>query len=162
VSALATAAERIPGTTVETSCTVALLKPDAVRRRLVGSLLREIEIGSPTLYIGDMRKGVLEREEAEEFYAEHMSREYFAPLVDFMTSGPIVALTLTTLGGVGAVGAVGAWRDLMGHADPAKRLPNTIRGRWAGGFALENLVHGSDSTLSYLREYMQLKKWGLL
>jgi nucleoside-diphosphate kinase len=131
--------------------TIALLKPDAVRRRLVGRLLYEIE-KSP-LQVEKMRLTQFGREEASEFYAEHEGREYFEPLVAFMVSGPLVALSLI------GDDAVRAWRTLIGHSDPRLRHVLTLRSRYAAENAL---VHGSDSPTASLREFMQLRNWGCL
>ena len=123
--------------------TLVLCKPDAVRRRLVGEIVRRIEAKGLTLRALELR--TLDRSTAEQHYAEHDGKPFFGELVDFITSGPLVALVAE---GPRAHEAV---RALMGVTDPVKSAPGSIR----GDFALEigqNLVHGSDSPESANRE----------
>jgi nucleoside-diphosphate kinase len=123
--------------------TLILVKPDGVRRGLVGEVVSRIERKGLTLVALELR--TLERSVAEQHYAEHTERPFFGELVDFITSGPLVALV------VEGPRAVEACRSLIGATDPVKSAPGTIR----GDFALEigeNLVHGSDSPESGVRE----------
>jgi nucleoside-diphosphate kinase len=123
--------------------TLVLAKPDAVARGLVGEIVGRLERKGLTLVAMELR--TLDRSTAEQHYAEHDGKPFFADLVDFITSGPLVALVAE---GPRAVEAV---RGLMGVTDPVKSAPGSIR----GDFALEigeNLVHGSDSPESAARE----------
>ena len=123
--------------------TLILVKPDGVRRGLVGEVLGRVEAKGLRIVALEMR--VLERETAEVHYAEHHQKPFFGSLVDFITGGPLVALV--------AEGdrAIEAFRGLAGATDPVKATPGTLR----GDFALEvqdNIVHGSDSPESAERE----------
>ena len=123
--------------------TLVLIKPDAVERGLVGELLARFERRG--FRIRGLRQMVLERERAETHYAEHSERPFFGELVDFITSGPLVAIALE---GEGAVASV---RTMMGTTNPLDSAPGSIR----GDYALElsrNIVHGSDSAASAERE----------
>ena len=123
--------------------TLVLVKPDAVARGLTGEIIGRIE--RKGLKIVGLEQRVLDRSTAEQHYAEHDGKPFFGELVDFITSGPLVALVAE---GPRAHEAV---RMLMGVTDPVKSAPGSIR----GDFALEigqNLVHGSDSTESATRE----------
>ena len=126
-----------------TESTLLIVKPDGVRRRLVGEVLRRVEAKGLTIESMDLR--VIERSVAEEHYGEHREKPFFGELVDFITGGPLVAIVAE---GPRAVEAV---RGLMGVTDPVKSAPGSIR----GDFALEigqNLVHGNDSPESATRE----------
>ena len=125
--------ERTRGT-MET--TLVLLKPDAVRRNLMSEIIGRFERRGFTFR--GMRLLQLDRATAEKHYAEHSERPFFGELVDFITSGPIVALALE---GNGAVATV---RDMMGKTNPLDSAPGTIRGDLALELA-ENIIHGSDS-----------------
>jgi nucleoside-diphosphate kinase len=128
---------------VATERTLVLVKPDGVRRGLVGEVLRRLEAKGLTLVALELR--TLARETAEEHYAEHRERPFFGELVEFITGGPLVALVVE---GPFAVTGV---RRLMGVTNPVEATPGSIR----GDFALEigqNLVHGSDSPESATRE----------
>ncbi|TXH40813.1 MAG: nucleoside-diphosphate kinase [Actinobacteria bacterium] len=123
--------------------TLILIKPDGVARGLVGEVVRRIEAKGLVLEALELR--VLEREVAESHYAEHKDKPFFGELVDFITSGPLVA------GVVSGRGAITSWRTMMGATDPLKSAPGTIRGDLATELA-ENVVHGSDSSESAARE----------
>jgi nucleoside-diphosphate kinase len=126
-----------------TERTLVLVKPDAVRRGLIGDVIGRIERKGLTIRALQLR--TLDRETAQQHYAEHDGKPFFAALVDFITGGPLVAVVAE---GPRAVEAV---RALMGVTDPVKSAPGSIR----GDFALEigeNLVHGSDSPESAARE----------
>ncbi|HEY3805967.1 MAG TPA: nucleoside-diphosphate kinase, partial [Kofleriaceae bacterium] len=120
-----------------------LVKPDGVRRGLVGEVVARLERKGLTLVALELR--TLERAVAEEHYAEHTEKPFFGELVEFITGGPLVALVAE------GPRAVEAARGLIGATDPVKAVPGSLR----GDFALEigeNLVHGSDSPESAARE----------
>jgi nucleoside-diphosphate kinase len=123
--------------------TLLILKPDAVRRGLVGEILRRVE--SKGLRIDELRMIRIDRDLAEEHYAEHRDKPFFGELVGFITSGEVIVARL-----VGEQ-AVSVLRTLMGPTDPATAPPGTIRGDF-GTVITENLVHGSDSGDSAERE----------
>lgn len=117
--------------------TLAIIKPDAVDRRLVGQILARIEDAGFT--IRAMRLQHLTKREAEGFYAVHRERPFFTSLTDFMSSGPSVVLALD------APDAIGKWRTLMGATDPTKADARTLRKEF--GTSIErNATHGSDAT----------------
>jgi nucleoside-diphosphate kinase len=123
--------------------TLVLVKPDGVRRGLVGEVISRLERKGLTLVAAELR--TLDAPTATRHYAEHEGKPFFTGLVDFITGGPLMALVVE---GHRAVEAV---RTLMGVTDPVVAAPGSIR----GDFALEigeNLVHGSDSTESAARE----------
>jgi nucleoside-diphosphate kinase len=123
--------------------TLVLIKPDAVRRGLAGEILRRFELRG--LEIREARLLTVDRELAGEHYAEHAEKPFFAELVEFITSGPTLALVLE---GEGAIATV---RTTMGATNPADAGPGTIRGDLALSMP-DNLVHGSDSAESAARE----------
>lgn len=116
--------------------TLVLLKPDAVQRRLIGSLVARFELKG--LQIVGMRLVHASKELAEKHYDAHRDRPFFPSLIQFLTGGPTVALALQ---GPNAVAIV---RNLMGLTDGAKSPPGTIRGDYSISVQ-NNLVHGSDS-----------------
>ncbi|HVW43833.1 MAG TPA: nucleoside-diphosphate kinase [Amycolatopsis sp.] len=128
--------------------TLVLVKPDGVKRGLVGEVISRIERKGLTLAALELR--TVARSVAEEHYAEHKDKPFFGDLLEFITSGPVVALA------VEGPRAITAFRQLAGGTDPVeKATPGTLR----GDYALEtqyNLVHGSDSAESAERE---LKLW---
>jgi nucleoside-diphosphate kinase len=123
--------------------TLVLIKPDAVRRGLAGDILRRFE--QRGLAIREARLLTVDRALAEEHYAEHAEKPFYGELVDFITSGPTLALVLE---GEGAIATV---RTTMGATNPADAGPGTIRGDLALSMP-DNLVHGSDSSESAARE----------
>jgi nucleoside-diphosphate kinase len=123
--------------------TLLIVKPDGVRRALVGEVLRRVE--AKGLRIAELEMTTIERSLAEEHYGEHREKPFFGELVDFITSGPVVVARLD------GENAIEVWRTLMGPTDPAKAPPGTIRGD-LGLIITENLVHGSDSPASAERE----------
>jgi nucleoside-diphosphate kinase len=123
--------------------TLVLIKPDGVARALIGEVVGRIE--RKGYRIDRMELQTLERAVAEQHYAEHVERPFFAELVDFITSGPLVAMQ------VSGEGAIAGMRSLMGATDPIAATPGTIRGDLATLIG-ENIVHGSDSTESAQRE----------
>jgi nucleoside-diphosphate kinase len=123
--------------------TLILVKPDAVARGLIGEVLARIERKGFRVEALEMR--TLERTVAEEHYAEHVERPFFGELVDFITSGPLVALC------VSGEDAVAGMRSIIGATNPIEATPGSIRGDFATIIG-ENLVHGSDSSESAKRE----------
>ena len=123
--------------------TLVLVKGDGVRRRLVGEIIRRIE--AKGLDLGDLKLMNVSRELAEEHYAEHREKPFFEELVEFITSTPVVAMR------VRGEGAIKVMRTLMGVTNPAEAAPGTIRGDLALSMP-DNLVHGSDSPESAVRE----------
>jgi nucleoside-diphosphate kinase len=128
---------------VDTERTLVLVKPDGVSRGLVGEVFSRIERKGLRLVALELRS--LDRQTADRHYAEHRGKPFFASLVDFITSGPLVAAV------VEGPRAIEAFRQLAGATDPLKAAPGSIR----GDHALEvqdNVVHGSDSAGSAARE----------
>ena len=123
--------------------TLILVKPDAFERGLTGEIVARFE--RKGLKIVAMKHMVVERDLAEEHYAEHRERPFFGDLVEFITGGPLVAMVLE------GYEAVTAARQVIGATNPLEASPGSIR----GDYALEvqtNLVHGSDSAESAERE----------
>jgi len=123
--------------------TLILVKPDAFARSLSGEIIARFE--RKGLKIVALRHMTVTRELAQEHYAEHAARPFFGELVDFITSGPIVAMVLE------GQDAVKAARQVIGATNPLEAAPGSIR----GDFAIEtgqNMVHGSDSPESAARE----------
>jgi nucleoside-diphosphate kinase len=116
--------------------TFAIIKPDAVERRLVGKILSRIEDAGFT--VRGMRMQHLTKTEAEGFYAVHRERPFFGGLTDFMSSGPVVVMALE------APDAIRKWRNLMGATDPAKAEGGTLRNEF-GSSIERNATHGSDA-----------------
>jgi nucleoside-diphosphate kinase len=123
--------------------TLVIVKPDAVRRGLIGEILGRLE--RKGLRIVEMRTLRIDRDLAERHYDEHREKPFFGDLVDFITSGDVVVARVV---GEQAVPVV---RAVMGPTDPASAPPGTIRGDF-GVLITENLVHGSDSPESAKRE----------
>jgi nucleoside-diphosphate kinase len=128
---------------VTVESTLLIVKPDGVRRGLVGDVPRRVE--AKGLRIAEMRLMTIDRATAEEHYGEHREKAFFGELVTFITSGPVVVARLE------GEGAIDVWRTLMGPTDPAGAPPGTIRGD-LGLIITENVVHGSDSPESAERE----------
>jgi nucleoside-diphosphate kinase len=126
-----------------TESTLLIVKPDGVRRGLVGEVLRRVE--AKGLAIESMRLMTIDRTTAEKHYGEHVDRPFFRELVDFITSGPVVVAKIT------GEQAITAWRALMGPTDPIDAAPGSIRGDFATVIG-ENIAHGSDSPASAERE----------
>ncbi len=127
--------------------TLVLVKPDGVARGLSGEVLRRIEAKGYTLVAAELRTAT--PEVLAEHYAEHAGKPFFAPLVDFMASGPLLALV------VEGNRVIEGFRVLAGATDPTTAAPGTIRGDLGRDWGLpvtQNIVHGSDSTLSAERE----------
>lgn len=124
-----------------------LLKPDAVARSLTGEVLRCIEAKGYTITALQMRTA--DEELLAQHYAEHVGKPFYAPLVDFMSSGPLVALVVEGFRVIEGV------RTLIGATDPTAAAPGSIRGDLAGDTGEKvqrNLVHASDSPESAERE----------
>jgi nucleoside-diphosphate kinase len=128
--------------------TLVLVKPDGIERKLIGEVLARIERKGLDVVALELR--TVDRELAAQHYSEHDGKPFFGDLIDFITSGPVLAAV------VEGPRAIAAWRQLAGGTDPVeKATPGTIR----GDFGLEtqfNLVHGSDSPESAERE---IKLW---
>ena len=123
--------------------TLVLIKPDAMQRGLAGEILARFE--QRGLVIREARLVQVDRELAEQHYAEHAEKPFFGELVSFITGGPLIAIVFE------GVEAVKAARQLIGATNPVEAAPGSIR----GDFALEvtfNMVHGSDSDESAERE----------
>ncbi len=123
-----------------TERTLILVKPDGVRRGLSGEILRRIEAKGYTLVAVELRSP--SRELLDAHYAEHKGKPFFEPLVEFMSSGPVLAVV--------AEGhrAIEGFRSLAGTTDPTTAAPGTIRGDLGRDWGLkvqQNLVHGSDA-----------------
>src|SRR5258708_4334235 len=116
--------------------TLAIIKPDAVSRRLAGTIIQRVEDAG--FQIRAMRRVQLSRQQAEGFYDVHRQRPFFASLTEFMSSGPVVVLVLE------APDAIPKWRALMGATDPAKADAGTLRKEFAESIE-RNATHGSDA-----------------
>lgn len=123
--------------------TLSIIKPDAVSKNLIGSIVARFEQAG--LKIVAQRMLLLSRTQVEGFYAEHHGKPFFDGLMDFMTSGPVVVQVLS------GENAIAFNRELMGATDPAKAAPGTIRADYAEAIN-RNAVHGSDSPVSAARE----------
>lgn len=119
-----------------TERTLAIIKPDAVERRLAGKIIQRIE--DEGFQIRAMRKVSLSKGHAEGFYAVHRERPFFGSLTAFMSSGPAIVLVLE------APDAIKKWRTLMGATDPAKADAGTLRKEHAQSIE-RNATHGSDA-----------------
>ena len=120
-----------------TQRTLAIVKPDAVQRRVAGRIIQRIE--DEGFEIRAMRRLHLSKVQAEAFYAVHRERPFFRSLTDFMSSGPVIVMVLE------APEAIKQWRTLMGATDPAKADPGTLRNEF-GQSIEKNATHGSDGS----------------
>ena len=116
--------------------TLSIIKPDAVRKNAIGQILARFEQAGLQIVAARMKH--LSRKEAEGFYAVHRERPFFAPLVEFMSAGPVMIQVLE------GENAIAKNRELMGATDPAKAAPGTIRADFAQSIDA-NAVHGSDA-----------------
>ena len=116
--------------------TLSIIKPDGVRRNLIGEILKRFEAAG--LRVAATRLQHLSLKEAEGFYAVHKDRPFFGELTEFMSSGPVL---VTVLEGDNAIARN---REIMGATNPAEAAPGTIRADFAGSIG-ENTVHGSDA-----------------
>ncbi len=134
-------------TTTPTERSLVLVKPDGVARGLSGEVLRRIEAKGYTLMAVQLRTA----DDALlcEHYAEHEGKPFYAPLLEFMSSGPVLAVVIE------GQRCIEGFRSLAGTTDPTSAAPGTIRGDLGRDWGLEvapNLVHGSDSPESAARE----------
>lgn len=130
-----------------TEQTLVLLKPDAVKRNLIGAIIARIE--TKGYVIADIKKLTPTRNLLAAHYAEHEGKAFYEPLVEFMMSGEVVAMI------VEGHRVIEGFRSLAGATDPTAALPGTIRGDFGRDWGLkvqQNLVHGSDSSESASRE----------
>lgn len=130
--------------------TLAIIKPDAVKKRVIGKIIQRIE--DEGFVITKMRLMRLSKEEAKGFYVVHKEKPFYESLTTFMSSGDIVVMILER------ENAISHWREVMGATDPAIAGPGTIRHEL--GFSIErNAVHGSDSraTAEWEIEYFMRK-----
>jgi nucleoside-diphosphate kinase len=123
--------------------TFVMIKPDGVKRGLVGEVIGRFE--RKGLALTRIRMLEIDEDLARRHYAEHVDKPFFPDLMSFITSGPVVAMEWT------GDGAIAAARDLMGTTDPMKAAPGTIRGDF-GLAVTQNIVHGSDGPESASRE----------
>lgn len=123
--------------------TLSIIKPDAVKKQIIGEI--QTRIHQAKLDIIAIKMVKLTKEQAEGFYAEHQDKPFFANLVNFMMSGPIVVQILQ------GDNAVERYRQLMGPTDLSKAAAGTLRADFANSMR-ENAVHGSDSLASAERE----------
>lgn len=123
--------------------TFVMVKPDGVRRRLVGEVVQRIE--AKGYEIREMKLFTIDESLAQKHYAEHSEKPFFGELVSFITSGPVVAMV------VEGPDAVKGMRQIMGATNPLEAVPGSIRGDFANVIT-ENIVHGSDSPESAERE----------
>jgi nucleoside-diphosphate kinase len=124
-----------------------LVKPDGVRRRLTGEVLRRVEAKGYSLVALDVR--TVSRDVLQRHYAEHEGKPFYEPLLEFMSSGPVVAAVIE------GERCIEGFRSLAGATDPTAAAPGTIRGDLGRDWGLkvqQNLVHGSDSPESAERE----------
>lgn len=126
-----------------TESTLVMVKPDGVRRGLVGEVVSRFE--SKGLTLDKMRMLTIDDDLASRHYGEHVDKPFFGELVSFITSGPVVAMQWS------GESAITVARTLMGTTNPAEAPPGTIRGDF-GLIITENIVHGSDSPTSAERE----------
>ena len=116
--------------------TLSIVKPDGVQKNLIGEVTRRLEAAGLEVVAARMLK--LRQEQAEQFYDIHRERPFFADLVTFMTSGPVMVQVLE------GEGAIVRNRELMGATNPSEADPGTIRADYAESIE-QNIVHGSDS-----------------
>lgn len=120
-----------------------MVKPDGVKRRLVGNVVSRIE--AKGYRIVALKQMVITREMAERHYGEHAGKPFFEGLVSFITSGPVVAMVLE------GENAIAGWRGMMGATNPKDAQQGTIRGDFATTID-ENVAHGSDAPATAARE----------
>jgi len=123
--------------------TFVIIKPDAVEKHIIGDIISFFERNG--LIISEMRMLRLKRKEAEELYSVHRDKSFYHDLVNFIISGPIVAIVLE---GEGAIERV---REIIGATDPSKARAGTVRAKFGTSIQV-NAVHASDSLESYKRE----------
>ena len=130
-----------------TQATLVLVKPDGVKRNLIGEIIRRCE--QKGYVVADLRLVHASQELLAQHYAEHHGKHFYEPLVEFMMSGPVVAIRLE------GNRVIEGFRSLAGATDPTTAAPGTIRGDLGRDWGLkvqQNLVHGADSPESASRE----------
>ncbi|MEA2432673.1 MAG: nucleoside-diphosphate kinase [Actinomycetota bacterium] len=127
----------------DTQQTFIMVKPDGVKRHLIGEVVRRIEAKGYSVV--EMKLFTIDESLAKKHYAEHVERPFFGELVAFITSGPVVAMVIE------GADAVAGMRQIMGATNPIDAVPGSIRGDFASVIS-ENIVHGSDSPESAERE----------
>lgn len=125
------------------SRTLVVIKPDGVRRGLVGGIISRFE--QKGFAVADLRMLTLTEDQAKEFYSPHSSKPFFGELVSFVTSGPVVAAVLE------GNDAIAATRLMVGATKSSEASPGSIRGDYGLGFT-DNIIHASDSEPSFERE----------
>ncbi|MFW6131679.1 MAG: nucleoside-diphosphate kinase [Candidatus Aminicenantaceae bacterium] len=115
--------------------TLAIIKPDAVKKKVAGEIIKEIE--NHGFDITHLKMIHLSKKDAEGFYVVHKDKPFFDSLTDFMSSGKIIVMVLER------DNAISRWRTIMGETDPAKAKPGTIRQKF-GSTIEKNATHGSD------------------
>ena len=123
--------------------TFSIIKPDAVERNLIGTILKRFEDNGLRVVASKMKRLTLT--EVEKFYAEHQGRDFYEPLIHYMISAPVVVQVLE------GENAISKNREIIGATDPSKAAPGTIRADFARSVR-ENSAHGSDSAESAARE----------
>jgi nucleoside-diphosphate kinase len=128
---------------MKNECTLIVIKPDGIRRQLVGKIISRFE--DKGFRLTNLRFFIFSRQQASEFYSVHSSKPFFEELVSFITSGPVIACLIE---GVNAITAV---RLMAGATKSFEAAPGTIRGDFGLGLT-ENLIHASDSPESFIKE----------
>lgn len=134
-----------------TEKTLILVKPDGVRRQLAGEVLKRIENKGYQLVAVELKTA--DQKLLEQHYSEHLGKSFYNNLIEYMTSGPVLAIVAQ------GEGVIEGWRTLMGNTKPTQAAPGTVRGDLARdwpGEAVQNIVHGSDSQLAAEKE---IKLW---
>ena len=128
---------------MKNECTLIVIKPDGIRRQLVGKIISRFEDKGFRLI--NLRFFIFSRQQASEFYSIHSSKPFFEELVSFITSGPVIACLIE------GVNAITAARLMAGATKSFEAAPGTIRGDFGLGLT-ENLIHASDSPESFIKE----------
>lgn len=128
---------------MEVERTYLMVKPDGVQRNLAGEIISRFE--KRGFKIIGLKMFTIPKELAEKHYGEHVGKPFFASLVDYISSGPVVAMVIE------GKNAISAARDMMGATDPLKAAPGTIRNTFGIDLG-RNVIHGSDSPTSAARE----------
>jgi nucleoside-diphosphate kinase len=128
---------------MKNECTLIVIKPDGIRRQLVGKIISRLEDKGFRLI--NLRFFIFSRQQASEFYSIHSSKPFFEELVSFITSGPVIACLIE------GVNAITAGRLMAGATKSFEAAPGTIRGDFGLGLT-ENLIHASDSPESFIKE----------